>query len=354
MPNSHPNRVSTGYRNYNIISGILTLFSTICVTLRFIQRRRTGNLWWDDWTTLSAFILAFGVFITNILISIPSIGAAGYHIDTYSLEQLSTWAKIGLAAEVLYNLSVSQSKISVLLFFRRIFSIDTHFLIFMRVMLFFILGITTSSVFGLIFSDNPVQAQWDFSIPHTTINTKPFYIISAIVNILLDAAILGFAQLKVWKLQLDRSRKLLLSLVFLIGGLTIISSILRIIYLETINLDDPTYTLTTPGIWTNVEMFLSIICACLPVIYSLFRSLLLREKATSHNQSTGANKSKGPLLTIGGTSTKFNRTNHSEEDGFPPGTSGYEVLCEPIQDGETHSMAPLDPVRVRTEYSVSH
>lgn len=89
----------------------------------------------------------------------------------------------------------------------------------MIVMLCLIVAQFFASVFGLIFSYNPVRAQWDRSIPHTMINTKPFYIVTAVANVLLDSAILGFAQIKVWGLHLDRKRKLLLSLVFLIGTL---------------------------------------------------------------------------------------------------------------------------------------
>ncbi|KAI1272358.1 hypothetical protein F5Y07DRAFT_380243 [Xylaria sp. FL0933] len=354
MPTLHPNRVNIAYLNYDIISGVLALISTICVSLRFVQRLRTDTLWWDDWTILSALALAIGVFITNVLATVPSIGAAGYHINSYSLEQLSVWANFVLAAEVLDNLSVSQSKLSVLLFFCRIFSVDMHSLIFTRVMFFLIVGITVSSVFGLIFAYDPVQAQWDFTIPHTTINSKAFYIISAVVNILLDVAIITFAQFKVWNLHLDLSRKLLLSLVFLVGGLTIISSILRVVYLETVDLDDPTYTLTTAGIWTNVEMYLSIICACLPTLYSLFRSLSRDKGRTGYNQSTTSYKSPSSLLTIGRISTKFNRTYLSGGNNDLLGSSGYEGLRLSVQGRDINSMSTSDTARVQTRYSASH
>ena len=101
-------------------------------------------------------------------------------------------------------------------------------------------------------------------------------------------------------------------------------------------------------------MYLSIICASLPVVYSLLRSIFLGKRATAHDLSTGAKGSMGPLVTIGGTSNKFARLNHSQGSAIHPEGSGYEVLCEPAVDGETRSMAPLDPVRVRTEYSVLH
>ncbi|KAH7400552.1 hypothetical protein DE146DRAFT_465736 [Phaeosphaeria sp. MPI-PUGE-AT-0046c] len=51
-----------------------------------------------------------------------------------------------------------------------------------------------------------------------------------------------------------------------------IMSIIRITSLLTIEIADLTYTLTTPGIWTMVEMNTSIICACLPMIPGLFRT----------------------------------------------------------------------------------
>ncbi|KAI0107711.1 hypothetical protein GGR51DRAFT_548228 [Nemania sp. FL0031] len=345
MSSLHPNRISGIYQNYSIVTGVLLLLSGACVTLRFIQRHQIRDFWWDDWTILIAMVLGLGVFIVTILISIPSIGAAGYHINTYSLQQLSTWAKYSLANEVFYNFSIACSKISIILFYRRIYSIDTGFLVFMRVMFSLIIGVTLSAVFGLIFSYNPVQAQWDFSLPHTTIAIKPFFIIAAVLNILLDVAILGFAQLKLWRVQVDSRRKLLLSGLFILGGLTIVSTLLRIVFMVTIDLSDPTYSLAIPGLLTNIDMYLSIICACLPVLYSLFR-------ASSHGRSPGtrrlgesSTRKTSTLRDISSTSDGLNPTPYSD-------ASAYQVLCECGIDGETHSMAPLDPVVVRTRYSV--
>ncbi|KAI1357529.1 hypothetical protein F5Y08DRAFT_333808 [Xylaria arbuscula] len=227
MSSQHPNRVSIIHQNYTIVTGVLLLLTGAC-------------------TILIAILLGLGVFILTVVISVPFIGAAGYHINTYSLQQLSIWAKISLANEVFYNFSIAHLKISILLFYRRVFSIDTGFLVFMRVMFFLIIGVTLSAVFGLIFSYNPVEAQWDFSLPHTTIAIKP--------------------------LQFNRQRKLLLSGLFILGGLTIVSTVLRIVFMVTIDLSDPTYSLAIPGLLTNIDMYLSIICACLLVLYGLFRS----------------------------------------------------------------------------------
>ncbi|KAI1288879.1 hypothetical protein F5Y03DRAFT_378961 [Xylaria venustula] len=358
-PNLHPNTISSGYLAYSIATGVLFLLSAICVGLRLTYRFYNKDTGWDDWTILIALITNLGMFICNVLISLPSLGGAGYHIDTYTPQQLELWAKIGLGAEVLYNPTVSLAKISVLLFYKRIFPIDRGFVIFMGVVLFFIAAQFFSSVFGLIFTTNPVQAQWEVTLPHTTIQTVPFYITTAIGNILLDTAILAFAQVKLWNLKLDLKRKALLSVVFLVGALTIISSILRVIYLETVDPSDPTYSLTIPGIWTNVEASLGIVCACLPLVYSLFRFCTsgrkTRQASNSARRTPGQSfKKGGSLVTFGSSPSKFKRVEYSGRNDVELCTDGYEVICEPDIEAETHSMAPLDPVRIRREYRVTH
>ncbi|KAI1090834.1 hypothetical protein F5B19DRAFT_484235 [Rostrohypoxylon terebratum] len=333
VPALHPYRASPNYITYCIITGVLFLLAAISVTLRFIQRIRMREIWWDDWAILCAIVFDLCNFISAILNSLPSLGGAGYHTNTYTLEQFSIWAKISLICKVLYNLSVSSSRLSIILFYRRIFSVDDHFLLFMRIMLFLIIGEFLVSVFGLIFSTNPVQGQFDPTIPHTTIHQIPFYIAAAVINFLIDAAVLVYAQVGVWKLQLDTKRRILLSVVFLIGVVVVVASIVRIVYFEKLDMSDPTYTLTAAGIWTNAEMSLSIICACLPLNYSLFRVYKARLSRSANSSGENSDKKTGSLVTFG---------------RAPPNNKRF------IRgDVETHSMAPLDPVRVRTEYSVS-
>lgn len=69
-------------------------FAAVCLTLRFTHRYRCNNLWWDDWAILGAFITGAGAYISGVLDAVPSIGAAGYHIDTFTIPRLNTWAKV--------------------------------------------------------------------------------------------------------------------------------------------------------------------------------------------------------------------------------------------------------------------
>lgn len=219
IPTHHPNTVSSGYFTYDIVAGILTFVAVVCVALRFVHRSRTSDYRWDDWAVLASAVFDVGVLIGTFLISAPSIAGAGYHIATYSVPELNNYLKIALACNVLYNVSVAFSKASILFFYRRIFSIDGQFLLFMRFMGVLIVGNCLAAAFGLIFADNPVQAQWNVGMPYTTFNDRTFWTIMAVVNIVLDVMILGVAQFKVWKLRMSARRKLLISLVFLLGAL---------------------------------------------------------------------------------------------------------------------------------------
>lgn len=127
--------------------------------------------------------------------------------------------QICLASEVLYNFSIALSRVSVVLFYRRIFSIDGHYSIFTRVMLFCIPASGLAAVIGLICTDDPVRAQWNVLLPHTSINTNAFYEANAAINIVFDLAIYGLVQHKVWHLKVSMDRKILLSLLLLVAAL---------------------------------------------------------------------------------------------------------------------------------------
>jgi hypothetical protein len=219
VPAHHPNAVSPGYLLCDIVAGILTLVATVCVSLRSVHRLRATDFAWDDGAILISLVFSIGALIGTFLASAPSIAAAGYHITAYTVPELNTYSKLALAVEVLYNCSVAGSKASILLFYNRIFSVDRQFLLFMRFMILLILSNCLVCVIGLIFSTNPVQAQWTVGIPHTSINGPVFWTVMAVVNILIDIMILGIALLAVWKLRMSMHRKLMISLVFLLGAL---------------------------------------------------------------------------------------------------------------------------------------
>lgn len=238
----HPDAISRACVGKLAVDGVFTLLSSVSVAVRFVQRRRIGQVWWDDWAVLGSLVFAFGIMVTAALIA--TIGGAGYHVTTYSRAQLETYAKICLANNVIYHVSIMLSKASVLFFYSCIFSVDVVVLRFMQVLGAVLVANCLAAVCGLIFSNSPVEGQWNLSMASTSIDAKPFWITMGVVNLVLDVVILAIPQSRVWKLKLSRQRKIALSLVFLLGCFVCVATTVWIVYIADIDVSDVTYTFT--------------------------------------------------------------------------------------------------------------
>lgn len=90
---------------------------------------------------------------------------------------------------------------------------------FSRIMIALIASQSIASIFGLIFTTDPVQAQWNVLMPHTKLNEKAFWMATCTIQILFDLAIMCIVQHRVWQLQVQRSHRVLLSLLLSLATL---------------------------------------------------------------------------------------------------------------------------------------
>ncbi|KAI1482598.1 hypothetical protein F4774DRAFT_281951 [Daldinia eschscholtzii] len=267
----------------NIISGVFMLLAALCVIIRFIHHQRKRRVKWDDWAILAAFITGAGAYTSGLLCAV-----AGYRqVEADVILQLNKCAKTGLAGEVLYTISVAFSKVSVLLFHKRIFDVDLVFRRFRRVMIVLVAGACLTYMLGLIFTETPAVALWNVTNSHKSINTVAFYVTIGTVNILIDVAVIGFVQRTVWALQMHRKLKLEISGLFSFAVLSVVVGILRVIYTGILDHNDATYTLTLAWLWATLELFLYIICGCLPIVYSLLQEIF-RRKASDQPVTTAS------------------------------------------------------------------
>lgn len=70
-----------------------------------------------------------------------------------------------------------------------------------------------------IFQCVPIPASWDKSVDAQCIDKDAFWIAYAILNVVTDVLVLALPIPQVFKLQLKLREKLLLSGIFLLGGL---------------------------------------------------------------------------------------------------------------------------------------
>ena len=146
----------------------------------------------------------------------------GTHIFRFAnpLEPLYWFLLDLFIGEILYAISIMLTKFSILAFYWRIFGCSSmRFPIYGLV--FVVLAWALGVIFAAIFQCWPIQAAWDQSITtaHCGVDTKAFFIGTAIPNIITDWILLILPLPYIWRLQRDTAQKLALCGVFALGGL---------------------------------------------------------------------------------------------------------------------------------------
>ncbi|KAK4115989.1 hypothetical protein N656DRAFT_678482, partial [Canariomyces notabilis] len=177
--------------------------------------RKTSKMPWlaDDYLIIVAAIIT-SADAACYLACLPF--GFGQHMWAVDPALLLTFFKIVFATFILYGAAVSFVKFSVLAFYARIFPRNNFkwWLISLGVAsgAWWIL-ITLASVLQC----NPVQKNWDDSLPGYCINYLDLYIAIQVLNIVLDIAILALPISTVMKLQMGRANKISVAMTFALG-----------------------------------------------------------------------------------------------------------------------------------------
>ena len=131
---------------------------------------------------------------------------------------MTMFLKMLFAQYFIYDAGVSLTTFSALLFYTRIFTSQsarfrrtiwmTHALV-----LLWLLGIW----FATLFLCSPIQKQWNPTVDGSCGDTGGLWLGSAIPSVIIDAIILALPMPMLWRLKLKRSRKILVTGVFICG-----------------------------------------------------------------------------------------------------------------------------------------
>ncbi|RDW93496.1 uncharacterized protein DSM5745_00818 [Aspergillus mulundensis] len=251
-----------------IATGTITLLASLSVILRLASRilNRLG-VRWDDWACVGALVFAYGYLATTIVAAVLAADRLLYQPWEHGFSHIAFYLQqLILPNSILYNTSVSLCKISILLFYTRIFSTSRPLQMTVYIVAAFIAAYWISVICGSIFMTDPIEAQWKMWISHRRINTFRFYLTMGVANTVLDLVVLVIPQPLVCGLQMGRRQRVSVSFVFALGGFVCIASIVRIYFIATMNMSDAHYTHTNATLWTMIEMNTGIICTCLPML----------------------------------------------------------------------------------------
>lgn len=140
--------------------------------------------------------------------------------ETFDPAPHISYLKLSFVSTILYFAIVASTKISILLMYRRIFSVDPSFRLQSLILLGVVSAFWVATTVTTLLNCQPVKYNWlSLSSDRYCINYNIFWMASGIVEVVIDALILALPVRMVSRLQMSRRRRFLLLLVFLLGGL---------------------------------------------------------------------------------------------------------------------------------------
>ncbi|RSM00240.1 hypothetical protein CDV31_011861 [Fusarium ambrosium] len=341
-----------------VMSSSLIPFSiaTTLVICRLVSRKITNvAYWWDDYFCLTSWLAAALYFgFTMYWANVMGLGHLKKDVPKPAAE-VEEYARFGLfMAEFLYAMSLGFSKLAILSFYWRLFSVSN-----IRVGIYILQGCSviwlTIRTFMTIFHCVPVQAYWNHNIKDAVCNIDPakFMFGTTLVHLFLEIAVLSLPVFQVKALNLRMGQKIAVIAMFMFGIFVCVASIIVLVEAITLNPKTTEMAHDIKGviIWAGTEAYLAIISSCLPIIRPVFRRLISNSILSSKSNSTGPNpisgltSSKGiKLSTIQRTKEMNDNSSQRQLADLEDGSSGdMDFHSYPERGGHNNTIITTNP-----------
>ncbi|KAF4424765.1 Satratoxin biosynthesis SC1 cluster protein 4 [Colletotrichum fructicola] len=248
---------------------LVTVYVTalIAIGLRLIAKS-FAKIWsTDDALIVAAIVIAIAPFSLVIIMATMGFGTHLYDLQS---GQLTKILQLLYAAEIVYVFVLLFAKLSLVTFYLRIFTVPRFRMAAYSLIAFLVLGQVIIG-FLTIFSCHPIELFWNKDI-HTggCLDINQLAYANSALAILQDLIILALPIAMLPGLQMNKNKKISVAVIFLLGSVGFISTIIRLQVLAVFgNSIDPTWDYVPVVWWTTIELGVVIVCACLPMIRNL-------------------------------------------------------------------------------------
>ncbi|KAL2271504.1 hypothetical protein VTJ83DRAFT_875 [Remersonia thermophila] len=247
----------------------------IVVSIRVARRVSADQFAVDDWLVCIAMLMsAAETVVSFFFIKTNFIGIPPERVPPHDPTPGLVWS---YAVQILYNPILALVKSSVLIFLGRLFDQKN----WIRRLLLWLNVVNISQMaavfFAILFQCTPVAFNWDLSIPGgRCVDRRALYILTAAFNIVMDILILGIPLWIFSKLRIPARTKIALLVIFTLGFLVTITSIIRLVLLVRGLFMVPIFPHSDPGnvgfVTSAIETNLALITASAPALRPIFRS----------------------------------------------------------------------------------
>ncbi|KAF4628469.1 hypothetical protein G7Y89_g9682 [Cudoniella acicularis] len=186
-------------------------------------------------------------------------------------------ASLFYASQLDYVFVQILSKVSILLFFLQIFLTQKWIRLGSYLTLTFLGFKGVIFLFIVIFQCTPIVSTWDRSVPGHCVNTKVLTYLAGGLSIIEDFVTLSLPIPCISALNIGKGKKATTIMMFTIGSLACILSIVRFRFLIGFGAHvDTTWENVDAFAWSVIENSFALICACLPALRPIISIMLPR------------------------------------------------------------------------------
>ncbi|KAE8150334.1 hypothetical protein BDV25DRAFT_154543 [Aspergillus avenaceus] len=255
---------------------------------------------WDDSLMIMAMLLSCAM--TGITVDMLNFGL-GKHMWDIPATYVSPWfLRRNVIAAILYCAATGFTKVSVLIFYLRIFP-SRNFHIAVWVLVFIAAGYSVASVLANILSCTPVDKAWYPMKAGHCMNRPVFYFANAGLGIFTDFATVVVPVPWLRRLQMPIRQKIAVSCILAMGCFVGIVSCIRLSTLYTLlKSPDLSWSTTDALMWCTIELNLGITGGCItairPFVRRYFPRLLGLSSSSGYKSSSMSRKYGHPLGSI--------------------------------------------------------
>ncbi|KAL2840661.1 hypothetical protein BJY01DRAFT_16514 [Aspergillus pseudoustus] len=238
----------------------------------------------DDALMIVSFVMS--CVLSGVTLDMLNWGLSVHMWDVLASDVSPMFMKLNLVAAIIYCAGTGFLKVSVLLFYTRIFP-SRNFHTAIWVLVFIAAGYNIASVLANVFSCNPIAKSWDLSITRGTCMNRPvFYFANAGLGIFTDFATVLVPVPWLRRLQMPLRQKVAVGGILAMGCFVGVVSCIRLSSLYTLqNSNDLTWTTTNALMWCVIELNLGITGGCVTVMRPFVRRYFPRLLGLSSKSS---------------------------------------------------------------------
>ncbi|KAK4201726.1 hypothetical protein QBC40DRAFT_323675 [Triangularia verruculosa] len=309
-------------KTHLIINCVLAFITLTIISLRLFARFLTGaGLWWDDYLILFAVPQGMAMVIIQGMWAPMGVG----YPMAQTLPNLEHILKMLVSYELIYATGISTIKLSVLVFYLRVFVNKTMRTATKGVIIFVCLW-SVGNILQVFLICRPFAAIYTLELMPTAKcgdQVGSFIAIGAF-NIITDVMILTLPIPTVWTLKTTRGKKIALTAVFLVGLLVSVVAMIRIITLTRLDLVNLTESMIWADFWSATEPNLGIFCVSLPMLGTLWTRYFSRKSPSKldpyHSSENGTHGTRGTASNNG-----FSKLRNAKNNRTDPGVD--TIIC---------------------------